>query len=124
LVDPIPMVLHAANIPVGSQVTLAINNSPSASAAPAALAGTDQSSSATLNITGLDRTRMIFLFASVTFEVPVSAQAGNPPGPNQVARLRMDAIPGQPSRVAFLRQDGSEVPPDRAPAALQSLFRR
>src|SRR5262249_49239419 len=123
LVDPIPLAVQAANIPVGSQVTLSINGSQGTATA-GTLVGTDLSSTATLNITGLDRSKGIFLFASVTFELPTTASAANPSGPDPVARLRVDAIPGEPSRVAYLRGDGTEIVPDRVPIDLKRLFTR
>jgi hypothetical protein len=122
LVDPIPLVVQASNIPVGSKVTVAINGSPSASATPGTLAGTDESSTATVNISSLDRTKVIFVFASVTFEVPHLAQAGNVSGPDQVAKLRVGVAPGKQSTVAFLRQDGTEVALNHVPPTLRQLF--
>jgi hypothetical protein len=73
LADPIPLVVEASNIPVGSQVTVLVANN-SGSATPGTLTGTDQSSTATLNISGLNRTGASFLFASVIFEVPALAR--------------------------------------------------
>lgn len=122
LTDPIPMIVDASNIPAGSQVTLAINGSPNASAAPATLLGSTQSSTATLSISSLDRTKVIFLFASVTFDVPNLADALNPAGPDRVARLRVQAEPGKQSKVSFLRLDGTQVAPERVPIAIRQLF--
>jgi hypothetical protein len=123
-VDPIPLVVHASNVPVGSQVTLAINGSEGATATPGTLTGTDLSSTATLNVSGLNRTKVIFLFASVTFDVPNLAQAGNAAGPDQIAKLRVDTELGKESRIAFLRRDGTEVALSRVPANIRQIYGR
>jgi hypothetical protein len=65
---------------------------------------------------------VIFLFASVTFEVTTLALAGNPAGPDQIAQLRVDAVMGKPSSTAFLRKDGTEVALNRVPIGIRHLF--
>jgi hypothetical protein len=123
LSDPIPLVVQASNIPIGSPVTLSINGSPGTST-PGVLAGTFESSAATVNIFGLDRTKVIFLFVSTTFEVPAFASIDNPAGTERVAKLRIQSTLEGESTVAFLRSDGSEIDRSRVPTRVRELFGR
>ena len=121
--DPIPLIVQASNIPIGSPVTLSINGSPGTST-PGVLAGTFESSAATVNIFGLDRTKVIFLFVSTTFEVPAFASLDNPAGPDRIAKLRIRSTLEGESTVAFLRSDGSEIDLSRVPMRVRQLVGR
>jgi hypothetical protein len=124
LSDPIQLVVQGKNIPVGSQMTVSINGSPGATFTPGTLTGTQQSSTAIVGISGLDRTKLIFLFVSTTFDVPSLAFADNATGPDRVAKLRVGVAVGELSRVSFLRTDGTEINFDRVPQNLKTLFGR
>jgi hypothetical protein len=74
LQDPIAVVVKATNVPVGSPVTINFNNSPSATFPPVNLSGTKASSTATLLVSGLNRTGVVYLFVSTTFNASQIAQ--------------------------------------------------
>lgn len=118
LSDPIPVVVQGRNIPVGTEVNLNPSGSSGATYSPGTLTGSFELSSATLQVSGLDRNSETHLFVFATFEVPQTAARLNPSGPDQVARVRIQAAPGQPSTMAFLRRDGSVIDPKKIPAAL------
>jgi hypothetical protein len=118
LSDPISLVVQGRNIPVGTQVSLNPSGSAGATYAPGTLIGSLELSSATLQVSGLDRNAETHLFVFATFDVPQSAAVLNPNGPDQVARIRIQAAPGKPSTIAFLRRDGSVIDPKKIPSAL------
>ena len=108
LTDPISVVVRGHNIPVGTQVKMAVGGS-SATTTTANLSGTLDSSSATLTVSGLSRTSASTLFVFATFSAPSGAQAFNPRGRNHVARIRVGATLGGTPKLAFLRADGTEI---------------
>ncbi|HEX7486149.1 MAG TPA: hypothetical protein VF332_08360 [Vicinamibacterales bacterium] len=112
LPDPIALVVNAANIPVGTTVHVTATGSPMTSTG-GVLEGTLDSSSTTLQISGLVRTTQSHLFVYATFDVTGGGGAGNPPGPDQVASVRLESPLGGPSRFQFLRTDGSVVPAEK-----------
>jgi hypothetical protein len=118
LTDPIPVVVQARNIPVGTQVRLNVTGSSGATYTQGSLAGSLALSTATLSVSGLDRTAESHLFVFATFDVPQSAALLNPSGPDHVAKVRVETAPGQPSTMAFLRRDGSVIDPKKISAAL------
>ncbi|MBI1763820.1 MAG: hypothetical protein HYR56_20540 [Acidobacteria bacterium] len=120
LTDPLSMVVQASNIAVGTQVRM--NISGVGSYTPGTLSGTLPSSTATLTIAGLNRNAATYLFVYATFGVPASTASYNPPGPDQVAQVRLEAAPGAPSKFVFLRHDGSEIDPRRVPSSLLQQF--
>lgn len=110
LTDPISVVVHASNIPVGTQVTVGfVNGSPNATSTPGTLSGTFESSSATASISNLNRTAVTYLLATATFDPPMGAMRFNPKGPNHVAKIRVVASPGGKPKFVFLRRNGSEI---------------
>src|SRR5439155_13046127 len=86
------------------------------------LAGAFDLSTASLSVSGLDRSAETHLFVFATFDVPQSAALLNPAGPDQIAKVRIQTGPGKPSTMAFLRRDGSEIDLKRVPAALLQYF--
>jgi hypothetical protein len=120
LSDPIALVVQATKIPIGTQVNLNLSGSTGMSYTPGTLAGSFDQSTATLQVTGLNRTAETHLFVFATFDVPAGQQAAllNPAGPNQVAKVQIRAAPGRPSTMAFLRRDGSEIDPKKIPPKL------
>jgi hypothetical protein len=114
------MIVQAAKIPVGTQVNLNLSGSTGVTYTSGTLAGSFDQSTATLQITGLNRSTETHLFVYATFDVPLNQQAAllNPAGPNQVAKVQVRAAPGKPSTVAFLRRDGSEIDPRKIPPKL------
>jgi hypothetical protein len=117
LPDPISVVVQASGVPVGTTVNLTVNPSAGVTSTPVVLTGTPESSSATLSISGVPRTGLSYLFVYTTFDVPQGAGAGNPPGPDHVASVHLEAAPGSTTQMTLLRDDGSTVDPSRLPAA-------
>jgi hypothetical protein len=115
LTDPLSVVVQGRNIPVGTQVNLNLSGSTGTTYTPGTLAGSLDLSTATLLVSGISRTAETHLFVFVTFDVPQSAALLNPPGPYHVAQVRVQAAPGKPSTMAFLRRDGSEIDPKKIP---------
>lgn len=120
--EPIVLGVQAANIPVGTQVTASINGLSGSGITPGTLVGTDQLSTGSIQLSGLDRTRLNYIFVTTTFDVSTMALAGNTAGVNQVARVRIDAAPGAASQVTFLRTDGSVIPPGVVPNDVRRAF--
>jgi hypothetical protein len=123
--DPIPLVVNAANIPVGTQLTVTATGSD-ITFTGGVLAGTLASSSATLQISGLVRTSQSHLFVHAVFDVPGGggAGSGNPAGPDHVASVRLESELGGASSVQFLRADGSVVPSARLRPEFLAYFKR
>ena len=110
LTDPISVVVNATNIPVGTQVNVGfVNGSLNATSTPATLAGTLQFSTGTATISNLNRLAVTYLLATATFEPPLSAMRFNPKGRDQVAKVRVEAVPGAKPKLVFLRRDGTIV---------------
>jgi hypothetical protein len=122
LSDPLSVVVQGRNIPVGTQVKMNISGSTGATFTAGTLAGSLAQSLATLTVSGLDRNAETHLFVFATFDVPQTAALLNPSGPDQIAKVRIEAAPGQPSTMAFLRRDGSAIDPKKIPAALLQHF--
>lgn len=122
LADPISVVVRGHNIPLGTAVSLAVGGS-AATAATATLSGTFDSSTATLNVSGLNRTSVSTLFVYASFSPPGGAQAFNPPGRNHVARVRAEAAPGRQTKFTFLRADGARVDAAKLSPRFLSQFR-
>ncbi|HVQ38097.1 MAG TPA: hypothetical protein VMS31_11225 [Pyrinomonadaceae bacterium] len=110
LSDPISVVVHGTNIPVGTQVTVGfVSGSPTATSTPGTLSGTFESSSATATISALNRGAVTYLLATAIFDPPMGAMRFNPRGPNQVAKIRVMTSPGGRTSTLFLRSNGTEV---------------
>lgn len=122
LTDPIALVVQGRNIPIGTAVSLNLSGSSGVTYTPGVLDGSVDQSLATLQVSGLDRTAETHLFVFSTFDVPLAAAASNPAGPDQVAKVRIEASPGKPSSLTFLRRDGSEIDLKKVPAALLQYF--
>jgi hypothetical protein len=123
LPDPIALVVNGKNIPVGSTVTVVATGS-AISATGGVLTGTVDASTTTIQISGLVRTALTHLYLSTTFDVPPTGGGANPPGPDQVARVRLESEMGGATRFAFLRKDGSVVPTERLQPAFLAHFAR
>lgn len=122
LSDPISVVVRGHNIPVGTTVKVAVGGS-AATSATATLAGTFDSSTATLSVSGLNRTTVSTIFVYATFSPPGGAQAFNPPGRNHVARVRAEAAPGRQTQFTFLRADGTRIDASKLSPRFLSQFR-
>jgi len=122
LSDPIAVAVQARNIPVGTQVNLNLSGSPGVTYTPGTLAGSLDISTATVLVSGLNRSGETHLFLFATFDVPQTVALFNPAGPDHVERVRLQAAPGQPSTMAFLRKDGSEIDLKKIPTRLLSYF--
>lgn len=123
LSDPISVVVHGRNLPVGTQVQMTIGGSH-ATVTSGTLAGTFDLSTATLNVSGLSRTSVSTLFVFAIVATPSSLQALNPKGANRVARIRIEATLGGASKFAFLRANGSMIDAARLPPKFLSQFIR
>ncbi len=124
--DDIPVVVNAANIPVGTEVTLGFLSANQGTVVTGTLTGTFVSSTATLHLTGVNRTAGVVtsFYVTAVFAVPPAPGGGGAPGPDAVANVRLTATLGEPTRYAFLRADGSEIDPARVPAELRARFAR
>jgi hypothetical protein len=122
LTDPIAVAVQGTNIPVGTAVNLNLSGSSGTTYVPGTLAGSFDLSTATLQVSGLDRLAETHLFVFATFDVPQSAALFNPEGPDHVDKVLVQAEPGQPSTMAFLRKDGSRIEPEKVPTQLLAYF--
>lgn len=109
LQDPIAVQVAATNIPVGTQITIGFFGSPSATTTPGTLSGSLENSTATATISGLNRAVPTYLLATAVFDPPASASLFNPPGPNHVARVRVEAKVWAKPALVFLRKNGTVV---------------
>ncbi len=123
LPDPIHVVVTANNIPVGTQVGISFGTGNVGAVVPGTLSGSLESSTTTVQVSGLNRTALAYLFVSATFSVPQSAANANPAGADHVAQVRVEAAPGGAPKFVFLRADGSVVDVRLLPAAFLRHFR-
>jgi hypothetical protein len=103
-------------------VTINFNNSPSTTFPPVNLSGTKASSTATLSVSGLNRTAVVYLFVSTTFNASLITKNIHPYGPDSISKIEVAAALGRKSHYRFLRSDGSEVSPSKLPLDLKSAF--
>jgi hypothetical protein len=120
--DPIPIVVQGRNIPIGTAVNLNLSGSSGVTYTPGSLDGSFEQSLTTLQVTGLNRSTESHIFVFATFDVPQSASADNADGPDQVAKVRIEASPGSPSSMSFLRRDGSVIDPAKVPILVRQYF--
>lgn len=121
LPDPIPVVVEARNVPPGTVVRMSISGSPSATSTAAALSGTLQASTATLQVSGLSRDAISYLYVWVSF-APGQMSGQAPPSDHSVAEIELRSDLRGHTQYRFLAADGSEVPKDQAPASLRRLL--
>jgi len=107
LQDPIPVLVQGTNIPVGSSVTVNFNGGGTSTTA--SLAGTTATSTATVYISGLNRSAVTFLFISATYDPTLISENLKQTGPDAVSQIELAAAPGQKTQYRFLRRDGSVV---------------
>lgn len=122
LTDPLAVVVQATNVPPGSPVTINFSNSPSATFPAASLTGSIASSTATLNVSGLNRSGVVYLFVSTTFSASLVSKNLKPLDPAAVSRIELASGIGWVTRYRFLRRDGTEVCPSALPTDLKSQF--
>jgi len=122
LPDPINVVVAASNIPVGTPVQINFGTTNAGTVTPGTLTGTLSSSSATVQVSGLNRTQLAYLFVSATVAVPQGAALFNPSGREHVAQVRITAEPGAAPQFAFLRDDGSAIDSARLPSEFLAQF--
>ncbi len=114
--DPVNVVVGANNVPTGTQVQVGfVSGSPNTTSAPCSLSGTLANSSCTATISNLTRTAVTYLLATAAFDPPASLAKHNPTGQNQVAKVKMEAILGGPTKYIFMDRGGKEI--DRAKIA-------
>ena len=119
LQDPIPVVVHGTNIPVGSPVSITFSGPGGPTFTTATLSGTTASSSATLYASGLSRGGVTYLFVLATFDPTLIASNLKQFGPNAIAKVELAAAPGRDSTFRFLRRDGTEVSLSNVPVELR-----
>jgi hypothetical protein len=122
IIDPINVVVHAKNVPIGTQVNLSISGSSNVTFTPGTLSGSQAASSATVAVSGLNRIGASFLLASVEFALPQNVASFNSKGIDQIANVRISAKPGTQPKLAFLRSNGSEVEASKVPSTLRQYF--
>lgn len=108
--DPIPVGITASNIPTGTQVNVGFaSGSLSATSSPCNLAGSFASSSCTATISNLNRTAVTYLLATAAFDPPAALAVHNPKGPDQVAKVRLEAVLGATPKYMFLNGQGKLI---------------
>lgn len=127
LSDPINVVVQASNIPPGTPVDLIVGVG-NGTTTPGVLAGSFQSSSATATVSGLTRANgsLTYLYVQAVFSVSQGtggSGSANPPGPDQVAQVRVTAAPGVRPTYAFLRVNGTEIATTRLSQAFLEQYR-
>jgi hypothetical protein len=123
LPDPINVAVLANNIPLGTQIQIGFGTTNSGAVTPGTLSGSIQSSSATVQVSGLSRSQLAYLFVYATFAVPQSASAFNPYGSDHVAQVRVTTGLGAAPTFSFLRPDGSHIDSGRLPPEFLKQFR-
>ena len=121
LTDPLSVVVRGTNVPVGSTVRIAFSGSGGAASTTAALAGTQSSSTATVNVSGVNRSIVTYLFVSTTFDATLVSTIRQS-GPDAVAKIELASILGQKTTYRFLRKDGSEVKAKNLTPELKAAF--
>jgi hypothetical protein len=110
--NPVTVSLAAANIPVGTTVTVTVKGlyDAASSTTSTPLAGTLASSTASASVT-VPTTEPSIIGASASFLL-TAATAGGPVYVHgeEVERVRVTATPGGPSTVAYVTKSGREVP--------------
>ena len=106
LQDPIPVLVQGTNIPIGSPVTINFNGGGTSTTAN--LAGSTAQSTATIYISGLNRSAVTFLFVSATYDPSLISDLRQT-GPDAVSKIELAAAPGEKTQYRFLRRDGSAV---------------
>jgi len=122
LQDPIPVVVQATNVPVGSPVSIAFSGSAGATSTTANLAGTTASSTATVYISGESRSAVTYLFVSTTFSASLISSNLNTSNPAGLSKIELATAPGQKTKYRFLRSDGSEISAAKVPEDIRRLF--
>jgi hypothetical protein len=115
LSDPIAVQVAAQNIPIGTQVTLGFFGSSTGTSTPGTLSGTFQNSTATVMVSGLNRSAVTYLLATATFEPPGSARNFNPSGKDHVAKIRIESGISAKPRFVFLRSNGTIIDKAKLP---------
>lgn len=122
LADPVNIVVQAANIPVGTQISLNLSGPSGANYTPGVLSGTQDSSSATIPVSGLSRSGATFILAFAEYTLPPSVAQYNTKGTDQVAKVRVEAALDGKQKFVFLRGNGSAIEMARVPVALRKAF--
>ena len=118
LSDPIPIVVQGTNVPVGSTVTISISGGGGTSTT-ATLAGSTSMSTATLFLSGLNRSAVTYLFVSATFDATLISTNIQPEG---ISKIQLATNLGQKTTYRFLRRDGTEARLADVPVELRKIF--
>jgi len=107
--NPVPVVVSAVNVPAGATVTVTANPAVGgATSAAAPLAGTNTSSSATVDLS-ISLAYPCVLTASVEYVLTASLGGPLEIDGELVARVRVSASFGGPSRVTYITASGREI---------------
>ncbi len=122
LQDPIPVVVQATNVPVGSPITINFSGTgTSATATAATLSGTMASSTATIYVSNLNRSAVSYLFVSATFDPSLLTKNLSPESvPNAPRKIEVASSPGRNPWYRFWGANGFEI----EPSTLSLEFRR
>jgi len=111
--NPMTIALAAANIPLGTTVTVTVKplDGAASSATSTALTGTLAASTATASLT-IPTNQPSVISASATFTLAALPNAGPLFAQGeQVERIRVAAVLGGPSRVVYITRSGREIAP-------------
>lgn len=122
LPDPIPVIVQAKNVPVGSPITIKFNGSLTATATTATLTGTMAMSTATLYISGLTRSALTYLFVMATFDPTVITSNLKYSDREVVSKIEIAAAVGGSATYRFLDHNGRGLDLSMVPAELRRAF--
>ena len=112
--NPVPVVISAANIPSGTNVTVTvIPQTGTTSTATAALSGSTASSTATANVNLVTNTPTPYILMVSASNIPVAALFGDRPiyaEGERVKTIKVTSTAGEGSKVFYVTESGKEVP--------------
>jgi hypothetical protein len=111
LTDPIPVTVEARRVPPGSVVRVSITGSTGATSTSAPLTGTFALSSATVQVSGLDRSAISYLYVSTSFDPAQQAGSLGLAWPPEAASIEVIGDLSGSSTYRMLGKDGRELGP-------------
>jgi len=111
LPDPIAVTVEARKVPPGSVVRVSITGSTGATGTGAPLSGTFELSSATVQVSGLDRSKISYLYVSTSFDPAQQAGGSGLAWPADVASVEVVGGLSGTTTYRMLRKDSSEFGP-------------
>jgi hypothetical protein len=111
LTDPIPVTVEAKRVPPGSVVRVSITGSTGATSTSAPVTGTFALSSATVQVSGLDRSAISYLYVSTSFDPAQQAGSLGLAWPPEAASIEVIGDLSGSSTYRMLGKDGRELGP-------------